>query len=74
MFHASADWKHLWDWGALKDGDSMGCDFAGDVVEIGDGAEGKGIEIGDAVAGFIRGGIPDKDNGSFQGVSSVQPD
>jgi len=53
-------------YGALKDGDSTGSDFAGDVVQVGSNAESKGIKIGDAVAGYARGGFIDKSNGAFQ--------
>lgn len=49
----------------------MGCDFAGDIAALGKDAEGKGFKVGDAVAGFLRGGIPDSANGSFQGTRVV---
>lgn len=61
-----ADYKQIWDWGVLKDGQSTGCDFAGDVVKLSPGAEGKGIKVGDPVAGFVRGGFVEDDNGAFQ--------
>ncbi|KAG9015066.1 hypothetical protein FRB90_004945 [Tulasnella sp. 427] len=61
-----ADYKQIWDWGVLKDGQSTGCDFAGDVVKLAPGAEDKGLKVGDAVAGFVRGGFVDSNNGSFQ--------
>lgn len=63
----STDYKHVWDYGILKDGDSVGCDFAGDVVELGKNAQGSSFKVGDAVAGFIRGGAIDPANGTFQG-------
>lgn len=53
----------------LNPGDSVGCDFAGDVVTVGKAAEVKGFKLGDAVAGFIRGGFIEKDNGTFQGMA-----
>ncbi|KZO92502.1 NAD(P)-binding protein [Calocera viscosa TUFC12733] len=60
------DWKHLDK--MLSPGQSMGSDFAGDVVAVGKDAEGKGVKVGDAVASFVRGGFAfgDKDNGAFQ--------
>ncbi|KAF8311485.1 GroES-like protein [Clavulina sp. PMI_390] len=61
------DWKHLEGIrGALAPDTSLGSDFAGDIVEVGSEAESKGFKVGDAVAGFTRGGALDKDNGSFQ--------
>lgn len=57
------DWKHATR--ALKPGDALGCDFAGDVVQVGKNV--TNITVGDAVAGFIRGGYDDAGNGSFQG-------
>ncbi|KIO29417.1 hypothetical protein M407DRAFT_242637 [Tulasnella calospora MUT 4182] len=61
-----ADYKQIWDWGVLKDGQSTGCDFAGDVAKLSPGAEGKGLKVGDPVAGFVRGGFAEDDNGAFQ--------
>jgi len=58
----------------LKPGDSIGCDFAGDVAAIGSNAKDKGLSIGDAVAGFIRGGYVVSDNGAFQGMTMVLHD
>ncbi|KZV99165.1 GroES-like protein [Exidia glandulosa HHB12029] len=58
------DWKHVER--LLKPGQSVGCDFAGVVVALGAKAEGKGVKVGDAVAGFVRGGFVDPDNGAFQ--------
>jgi len=58
------DYKHL-DW-ALKPGASMGSDFAGDIVAVGAGAQSSGFKVGDAVAGFLRGGFYDSANGAFQ--------
>ncbi|KAF8311460.1 GroES-like protein [Clavulina sp. PMI_390] len=61
------DWVHLDGYlGELTPGTSLGSDFAGDVVEVGSEAQTKGFKIGDAVAGFTRGGILDRENGSFQ--------
>lgn len=53
----------------LKPGQSVGCDFAGDVVALGSNTASKGISIGDAVAGFARGGFVVADNGAFQGAT-----
>lgn len=39
---------------ALGDGAVLGCDFVGEVVEVGDGVEGRGK--GDVIAGLIWGG------------------
>ncbi|KAF9510973.1 hypothetical protein BS47DRAFT_1471976 [Hydnum rufescens UP504] len=44
------DWKHI-DY-MLKPGDSIGCDFAGDIVELGSEAQDKGFKVGDPVSGF----------------------
>lgn len=62
----SFDWKYIHLSGKSKEGDSNGCDFAGDVVKLGKSAGGKGVELGDVVAGFV---LPPNDptNGSFQG-------
>lgn len=65
------DWKHVDS--VLKPGSSVGCDFAGDIVQIGARAEGKGFRVGDAVSGFIRAGI-DLDNGAFQEYVVVLPE
>jgi len=66
------DWKHV-DF-QLKPGSSVGCDFAGDIVQIGTEAEGKGFRVGDAVAGYIRGGALDPDNGAFQEYVTTLPE
>lgn len=55
----------------LKDDDSAGSDFAGDVVKVGKNAEPKGPKLGDMVAGFTRGGAMDPANGAFQGSSTL---
>ncbi|KAF8311465.1 GroES-like protein [Clavulina sp. PMI_390] len=61
------DWAHLDGYmGPLPAGASLGSDFAGDIVEVGSEAQNKGFKIGDAVAGFTRGGSIDEQNGSFQ--------
>ncbi|KAF8311483.1 GroES-like protein, partial [Clavulina sp. PMI_390] len=61
------DWKHLEGRaGTLPPETSLGSDFAGDVVEVGSEAASKGFKVGDAVAGFTRGGAIDNNNGSFQ--------
>jgi NADPH:quinone reductase-like Zn-dependent oxidoreductase len=52
----------------LKPGDSIGCDFAGDIVGLGNDAKDKGLSVGDAVAGYTRGGFLVSDNGAFQGA------
>jgi len=66
------DWKHV-DF-VLQPGSSVGSDFAGDIVQIGADAEGKGFRVGDAVAGFIRGGAIDPDNGAFQEYVTAFPE
>jgi len=65
------DWKHL-DW-LLPEGASIGCDFAGTVAAVGEKAKDAGFKIGDDVAGFVRGGSIDKDNGAFQEYVSTPP-
>jgi NADPH:quinone reductase-like Zn-dependent oxidoreductase len=57
------DWKHA---NALNPGSSIGCDFAGEIVQLGKNAENKSFKVGDAVSGFVRGGAHDKDNAAFQ--------
>jgi len=68
------DWKHLDK--MLSPGQSMGADFAGDVVALGKEAEGKGVKVGDAVAGYVRGGYAfgDKDNAAFQEYIRIYPE
>ncbi|KDQ11911.1 hypothetical protein BOTBODRAFT_176905 [Botryobasidium botryosum FD-172 SS1] len=66
------DWKHV-DF-QLEPGASVGSDFAGDIVQIGAEAEGKGFSVGDAVAGYIRGGALDRDNGTFQEYVTTLPE
>ncbi|KAG9015064.1 hypothetical protein FRB90_004943 [Tulasnella sp. 427] len=63
------DWKHATR--ALKPGDALGCDFAGDVVQVGEDV--KNVKVGDAVAGFIRGGYDESGNGSFQEYLKADP-
>ncbi|KAG8966900.1 hypothetical protein FRC05_002348 [Tulasnella sp. 425] len=63
------DWKHATR--ALKPGDALGCDFAGDVVQVGKNV--TSIKVGDAVAGFIRGGYMESGNGSFQEYMKADP-
>ncbi|EJT99391.1 GroES-like protein [Dacryopinax primogenitus] len=68
------DWKHLDR--MLEPSQSMGSDFAGDVVAVGESAVGKGVKVGDAVAGYVRGGYAfgDKDNGAFQEYIRIYPE
>lgn len=66
------DWKHVDN--LLEPGSSIGCDFAGDVVEVGADASSKGFKVGDPVAGFIRGGFVEKENGAFQEYVKVLPE
>lgn len=46
------DWKSLENYPSK--GAIVGCDYAGIVEEIGSNV--KGLEVGDRVAGFVRGG------------------
>jgi len=48
------DWKHL-EYNLVEDGCLIGCDFAGQVVEIGKGVT-KNLSSGDRVAGVAHGG------------------
>jgi len=66
------DWKHV-DY-YLKTGDSIGCDFAGDIVELGSEAKDKGFKVGDAVSGFVRGGFIHPDIGTFQEYLVTHPE
>ncbi|KIO29414.1 hypothetical protein M407DRAFT_242635, partial [Tulasnella calospora MUT 4182] len=63
------DWKHVW-MNLLKPGQSVGCDFAGDVVQVGKNV--ADVKVGEAVAGFVKGGTPD-DNGAFQEFVKTDP-
>lgn len=58
------DWKHL---GAIKPGGSVGSDFGG-VVCKGAGE----YKPGDRVAGFVRGGYSQHDNGAFAEYVAAQ--
>jgi len=67
------DFKHVDN--MLKAGDSVGCDFSGIIVKLGKAVDpANGFKIGDAVAGFIRGGYNDSDNGAFQEYVSTLPE
>lgn len=66
------DWKHIDN--LLKPGQSIGCDFAGDVAAVGSNAQSKGFSVGDPVAGFIRGGFVVHDNGAFQEYVAALPE
>jgi len=66
------DWKHI-DY-MLKPGDSIGCDFAGDIVELGSEAQDKGFKVGDPVSGFVRGGFQHSDIGTFQEYLVTYPE
>jgi len=68
------DFKHVYNYAQLKGDSSLGCDFAGDIVEMGKNAENMGFKVGDPVAGFIRGGIPDSANGTFQQYVKTLPE
>ncbi|KAF8319098.1 hypothetical protein DL93DRAFT_2132797 [Clavulina sp. PMI_390] len=71
------DWMHLNDYmGVLAADTSLGSDFAGDIIELGAEAQSKGFKVGDAVAGFTRGGIwhkpaslPYEDASSMGGIA-----
>ncbi|EIN07943.1 GroES-like protein [Punctularia strigosozonata HHB-11173 SS5] len=54
------DWKHVE--GVNEPDLIVGCDFAGDVVQVAEGAE--GFRVGDRVSGFIH-GSQYKDRGAF---------
>ncbi|KAG8995404.1 hypothetical protein FRB93_001132 [Tulasnella sp. JGI-2019a] len=66
------DWKAVFLFNMAKDESSVGCDFAGDVVQIGKNATGKGADLGDAVAGFL---IVQNDptNAGFQEYIKTRP-
>jgi NADPH:quinone reductase-like Zn-dependent oxidoreductase len=66
------DWKHAILF--LPKDASTGSDFAGDIVEIGEQATNSGFKVGDAVAGWIRGGFNSADNGAFQEYVRAYPD
>lgn len=56
------DWKHV----AIVSppGNTVGCDFAGVVEQLGPDVKNKSIKKGDRVAGFVH-GAKDPDRGSF---------
>ncbi|KAG9015063.1 hypothetical protein FRB90_004942 [Tulasnella sp. 427] len=64
------DWKHVW-MNLLRPGQSVGCDFAGEVVQAGNNV--TDVKVGDAVAGFVKGGSVDSDNGAFQEYVKTDP-
>ncbi|KAH7107264.1 GroES-like protein [Auriculariales sp. MPI-PUGE-AT-0066] len=66
------DWKHIDR--LLKPGASTGSDFAGVVAALGTDADNKGLKVGDAVAGFTRGGFLADDNGAFQEYVRQHPE
>ncbi|KAG8903012.1 hypothetical protein FRB99_003819 [Tulasnella sp. 403] len=69
------DYKHLYVKKDLNAGDSVGCDFAGDVVDVGKNAATNGsFKVGDAAAGFIRGGVIESLNGTFQEYVKILPE
>ncbi|KAF9262408.1 GroES-like protein [Marasmius fiardii PR-910] len=55
------DWKTVMNY--HKEGAIVGCDFAGVIVEFGEGVNPNGLDVGSRVAGFVHGGI--QANGSF---------
>lgn len=60
------DWKSIHVFGRSKDGNSIGSDFAGDVIKLGKDAGGNGVKVGDAVASFVL-AHNDPTNAAFQG-------
>ncbi|KAG8966899.1 hypothetical protein FRC05_002347 [Tulasnella sp. 425] len=64
------DWKHVW-MNILKPGQSVGCDFSGDVVQVGKNV--TDIHVGEAVAGFVKGSEISDDNGAFQEYVKTDP-
>ncbi|KAH7101716.1 GroES-like protein [Auriculariales sp. MPI-PUGE-AT-0066] len=66
------DWLHVDV--LLNPGSSVGSDFAGIVKWVGPEAEGKGLRVGDAVAGFTRGGKCTADNAAFQEYVLQKPE
>ncbi|KAG9010811.1 hypothetical protein FRB94_009718 [Tulasnella sp. JGI-2019a] len=70
---ARADWKFLYFTDMVKEGNSIGTDFAGDVVQIGENANGKGVELDDFVAGFVL-AHSDPANAAFQGYVKIRPE
>ncbi|KAG9035669.1 hypothetical protein FRB95_010907 [Tulasnella sp. JGI-2019a] len=67
------DWKSVYVFNRAKDGNSVGSDFAGDVVHVGKDAARKGVKLGDAVAGFVL-AHRDPANSGFQEYLKVRPE
>lgn len=66
------DWKHI-DF-ANAEGSLSGCDFAGVVVQTGNGYT-KGWKVGDRVCGFAHGGnLLNKEDGAFAERIAVKAD
>ncbi|TFY78323.1 hypothetical protein EWM64_g5688 [Hericium alpestre] len=64
------DWKSIDPWGAIKPGQSTGCDFAGRVVALGEGV--TSVKIGERVAGWtLPGGGPNQKTTAFREYTVV---
>ncbi|SMN18389.1 similar to Saccharomyces cerevisiae YNL134C Putative protein of unknown function with similarity to dehydrogenases from other model organisms [Maudiozyma saulgeensis] len=59
------DWKHI-EFGMGPQGSLVGCDIAGEIVQLADGVDSKEFHVGDYVYGFIHGAsVRTPDNGAF---------
>lgn len=59
------DWKHI-EFGMGPQGSVVGCDIAGEIVQLGDNVDSNEFRIGDMVFGFIHGAsVRTPDNGAF---------
>jgi len=58
------DWEHINS--LFEPGQGTGSDFSGEIVALGSDTADQGLNIGDRVAGYTRGGSLVPDNGAFQ--------
>lgn len=59
------DWKHI-AWQIGPQGSIVGCDVAGDIVQLGPNVDANEFHIGDSIFGFVHGASVRKpDNGAF---------
>ncbi|CCF60288.1 hypothetical protein KAFR_0J02240 [Kazachstania africana CBS 2517] len=59
------DWKHI-QWKIGPQGSILGCDVAGEIVQLGPNVDAKEVKIGDKITGFVHGAsVRCPTNGAF---------